>query len=153
MKQRFGIAQALIGQPKLIIVDEPTAGLDPEERLRFYNILSEIGEEVTVLLSTHIVSDVSDLCQSFAVLYKGEVRAYAKPNDAVKSIEGKIWSCIIKKEEVRDFERKYKVLSSKFTMGQILIKVYSNQNPDSNFLGEKPTLEDFYFSHIKGYLQ
>lgn len=153
MKQRFGIAQALIGKPKLIIVDEPTAGLDPEERLRFYNILSEIGEEVTVILSTHIVGDVSDLCQNFAIINNGEVLTQANPAKAIQSIKGKIWSKIVDKNLVKDLGIKNKILTTQFTMGKILVKVFSDDKPASDFLPETPHLEDFYFSHIKGYLQ
>ena len=150
MKQRFGIAQALIGNPKLIIVDEPTAGLDPEERLRFYNILSEIGEDTTVILSTHIVSDVSDLCPHFAIINEGNVLTQTTPKEAIKSLKGKIWSKLIDKNDVNKFEEKYQVLSKKFKMGKIHIKVYSNDNLDGEFENDEPVLEDFYFSHIKG---
>ena len=153
MKQRFGIAQALIGQPELIIVDEPTAGLDPEERLRFYNILSEIGEGVTVILSTHIVSDVTNLCPYFAILNEGRVLVQDDPSHAIKSIEGNIWSKIVRKSDVKALERKYKVLSSRFTMGQIFLRVYSSERPDESFNQDLPSLEDFYFSHIKRYIQ
>ena len=152
MKQRFGIAQALIGKPELIIVDEPTAGLDPEERLRFYNILSEIGEDVTVILSTHIVGDVSDLCPNFAIINKGQVLAQKTPTQAIQSLEGKIWSAIVDKKEIKNIEVQHQVLSTKFTMGKILVKVFSEEKLARDFNIEKPDLEDFYFSHIKGYL-
>ena len=153
MKQRFGIAQALIGKPELIIVDEPTAGLDPEERLRFYNILSEIGEDVTVILSTHIVGDVSDLCHNFAIINKGEVIAQESPAQAIQFLEEKIWSIVVDKKDVKEIESQHQVLSTKFTMGKILIKVFSEEKPAGGFNIEKPVLEDFYFSHIKGYLK
>jgi ABC-2 type transport system ATP-binding protein len=153
MKQRFGIAQALIGRPDLIIVDEPTAGLDPEERLRFYNILSEIGDNVTVILSTHIVSDVSDLCQNFAIINQGKVLAQTTPQLANGTIRGKIWSTLIDKSLLPEVEKNHKVVASKFTMGQLLVKVYSNEKPSVSFEAIEPQLEDFYFAHIKGFLQ
>jgi ABC-type multidrug transport system ATPase subunit len=153
MKQRFGIAQALIGKPELIIVDEPTAGLDPEERLRFYNILSEIGDNVTVILSTHIVSDVSDLCQNFAIINKGQVLTQATPQDANNAIRGKVWSILIDKAALPEIEKNHKVVASKFTMGKLLVKVYAAEKPAGAFEAIEPQLEDFYFAHIKGYIQ
>lgn len=153
MKQRFGIAQALIGSPELVIVDEPTAGLDPEERLRFYNILSEIGDNVTVILSTHIVNDVSDLCQNFAIINKGKVLTQTTPNAATAQIRGKIWSVLIAKSDLSQLESQYKVVASKFTAGQLLVKIFSDCQPTSAFEEAEPQLEDFYFAHIKGFLQ
>jgi ABC-2 type transport system ATP-binding protein len=154
MKQRFGIAQALIGDPRLIIVDEPTAGLDPEERLRFYNILSEIGEDTTVILSTHIVSDVSDLCPNLAIINSGQVLTQTTPQEAVKSINGKVWSQLIEKSEIENIKNNYQLLSTKFKMGKSLVKVFSESDLSSkNFTCEEPILEDFYFSHIKGLLK
>jgi ABC-type multidrug transport system ATPase subunit len=152
MKQRFGIAQALIGNPKLIIVDEPTAGLDPEERVRFYNILSDIAQDVTVILSTHIVGDVSDLCSDFAIINKGQVLAQETPLAALAKIEGKVWSKIVEKSEEDKIESEHQVLSSKFYMGKKMIRVYSESDLSGNFESEKATLEDFYFCHIKGIL-
>lgn len=152
MKQRFGIAQALIGKPQLIIVDEPTAGLDPEERLRFYNILSEIGSQVTIILSTHIVSDVSDLCQNFAIINKGRVLAQTTPQNAQAAIKGKVWQTLIDKSELESLESDYKVIASRFTMGKLLVKVFSDTQPSSQFQTSEPQLEDFYFAHIKGLL-
>lgn len=151
MKQRFGIAQALIADPKLLIVDEPTAGLDPEERLRFYNILSEIGSEVTVILSTHIVSDVADLCQNFAIIDKGRVLAQTTPEKAVEEIKGKIWSKTMDKSEVSAIESQFQVINTRFTAGKIAVKVFA-QTAVEGFEASEPNLEDFYFSHIKGYL-
>lgn len=153
MKQRFGIAQALIGNPELIIVDEPTAGLDPEERLRFYNILSEIGDNVTVILSTHIVSDVSDLCQNFAIIDNGQVLAQVTPTAALASIKGKVWSSLIEKHALPALESQKQVVASKFTMGKLLVKVFADSKPSEDFTLSEPQLEDFYFAHIKGYLQ
>jgi ABC-2 type transport system ATP-binding protein len=153
MKQRFGIAQALIGNPKLIIVDEPTAGLDPEERLRFYNILSEIGSNVTIILSTHIVSDVSDLCQNFAIINQGKVLAQTTPQLAQASIQGKIWQRLIEKSELESIENQFSVIASRFTMGKLLVKIYGENRPGGGFDLSDPQLEDFYFSHIKGFIQ
>jgi ABC-2 type transport system ATP-binding protein len=153
MKQRFGIAQALIGNPELIIVDEPTAGLDPEERLRFYNILSEVGNHVTVILSTHIVSDVSDLCQNFAIINQGRVLAQTTPELAAKNIQGKVWSKIVSKRQAEDLEKTHQVVASKFVSGNQLIKIFSNEKPSDDFSLAEPQLEDFYFAHVKGYIQ
>lgn len=152
MKQRFGIAQALIGKPQLIIVDEPTAGLDPEERLRFYNILSEIGSQVTIILSTHIVSDVSDLCQNFAIINKGRVLAQTTPQDAQSAIKGKVWQTLVDKAELETLEKRHKVIASRFTMGKLLVKVFADSQPSNQFQTSEPQLEDFYFAHIKGLL-
>lgn len=150
MKQRFGIAQALIGKPQLIIVDEPTAGLDPEERLRFYNILSEIGSQVTIILSTHIVSDVADLCQNFAIINKGRVLAQTTPNTAQAAIKGKVWQTLVEKSELEAIEKSHKVVASRFTSGKLLVKVFADSAPAGNFQSSEPQLEDFYFAHIKG---
>jgi ABC-2 type transport system ATP-binding protein len=152
MKQRFGIAQALIAQPKLLIVDEPTAGLDPEERLRFYNILSEIGSDVTVILSTHIVSDVADLCQNFAIINNGKVLVQTTPEKAINEIKSKIWNRVVEKQEVPAIEEKYQVINTRFTAGKIAVKVYADSCPEG-FTSSEPSLEDFYFSHIKGFLK
>lgn len=150
MKQRFGIAQALIAQPQLLIVDEPTAGLDPEERLRFYNILSEIGSNVTVILSTHIVSDVSDLCQNFAIINKGKVIAQSTPEKALESIRGKVWAITVDKSQVAELEKQVKVINTRFSAGKIIVKAFADSTP-SGFVKSEPSLEDFYFAHIKGF--
>ncbi len=152
MKQRFGIAQALIAQPQLLIVDEPTAGLDPEERLRFYNILSEIGSDVTVILSTHIVSDVADLCQNFAIINNGKVLVQTTPEKALKDIEGKVWSRIVEKQAVPAMEKQHQVINSRFSAGKIIVKVYSTVAPE-NFDRAEASLEDYYFAHIKGFVK
>lgn len=146
MKQRFGIAQALIGEPQLLIVDEPTAGLDPEERIHFYNILSEVGNSITVILSTHIVNDVSATCQSFAIIKKGRLSGQSTPEKAIKEVEGKIWEKTVEKSKEVDFKEKYNVLSSHFSMGKIRFRCYSEQLPDSDFEAISPNLEDFYFT-------
>ncbi|MFC1848868.1 ABC transporter ATP-binding protein [candidate division CSSED10-310 bacterium] len=150
MKQRFGIAQALIGDPKLIIVDEPTAGLDPEERVRFHNLLSEIGENIIVILSTHIVSDVNVLCSHMAIINKGEVLATGVPIEMVQSLAGKIWKKFVEKTELGRYTAEFNVISTKLLSGRTLIHVYSDTNPGDNFEPETPELEDVYFATIKG---
>lgn len=148
MKQRFGIAQALIGNPRLIIVDEPTAGLDPAERNRFYNLLSEIGENTIVILSTHIVEDVSTLCSRFAIIYQGEVLFAGEPDAAVEEIEGKIYSKSISKSELDTYRTAYKVISTQLKGGHLYIRLFSTSDPGNGFKLCTPSLEDVYFSHI-----
>ncbi len=148
MKQRFGIAQALIGSPKLIIVDEPTAGLDPAERNRFHNLLSEIGENIIVILSTHIVDDVSDLCKNMAIINEGRLLLQGEPNEVIKNVEGKIWEKVIEKDELKEHQEKYNIISSRLYTGKIIIHALSDINPDS-FTQVKPSLEDVYFSSVK----
>ena len=149
MKQRFGIAQALIGNPKLVIVDEPTAGLDPGERNRFYNLLSEIGENVIVILSTHIVQDVMELCTNMAIIHKGRVLYAGAPTAAVDALQGKIWAKSISKTDLPDYAAKYKLISNKLVAGKPLIHVYSNEAPDG-FQVANADLEDVFFSKIEG---
>lgn len=149
MKQRFGIAQALLGSPKLLIVDEPTAGLDPEERNRFHNLLSEIGENHIVILSTHIVDDVSYLCSDMAIINKGELLIKTQPLTALKSIENKIYEKEIMKSDIGNYKEKYRFLSSRFFSGKTFIKIYSDIIPGDGFLNVTPDLEDVYFHHIK----
>jgi ABC-2 type transport system ATP-binding protein len=149
MKQRFGIAQALIGQPKLIIVDEPTAGLDPEERVRFHNLLADIREDVTVILSTHIVSDVSDLCQNFAIINQGKVLVRATPKDAIESIRGKVWEKRIPRGSSNTLPED-KVISMHLSMGDQVVRLFGENLANLAAEIANPTLEDFYFITIKG---
>lgn len=148
MKQRFGVAQALIGNPKLIIVDEPTAGLDPAERNRFYNLLSEIGENTIVILSTHIVEDVTNLCNDMAIICLGEVIAQGNPNTLVDSMQGKIWSKSIEKSEMNVYRNSFQVISTQLKAGKTQIHVVSDVQPDESFKPVEAGLEDVYFSKI-----
>ena len=146
MRQRFGIAQALLGNPKIIIVDEPTAGLDPEERNRFNNLLSEIGESIIVVLSTHIVEDVRDLCPKMAIISNGKLILEGKPNEAIDSLKDKIWMKAIEKAELKDHQSNYNIISSNLNSGKINIHVFSDKRPDSGFELISPDLSDVYFS-------
>ncbi|HAQ36116.1 MAG: multidrug ABC transporter ATP-binding protein [Maricaulis sp.] len=148
MRQRFGIAQALIGDPKLIIVDEPTAGLDPEERNRFHNLLSEIGENVVVILSTHIVEDVSDLCPQMAIMNQGQIQAKGAPADLVAALNGKIWRKRVSKTDLPAHRGRYDVISTRLTVGQTLIHIRHEGDPGDGFEAVAPTLEDVYFATI-----
>ena len=151
MKQRFGIAQALIGNPKLIIVDEPTAGLDPGERNRFYNLLSEIGENVIVILSTHIVQDVMELCNNMAIIHKGRVLYSGSPQESVAQLTGKIWEKSITKAELPTYQQQYNVISNKLVAGKPLVHIFSEADPGDGFGSAQPDLEDVFFSTIENH--
>lgn len=148
MRQRFGIAQALIGDPRLIIVDEPTAGLDPEERNRFLNLLAEIGENVVVILSTHIVEDVSDLCPAMAIICDGRIVTEGAPADLVSKLKGRIWKKIIDKAELEAAKAQYKVISTRLLAGRTVIHILSDDNPGNGFSAVEGGLEDVYFSTL-----
>ncbi|HQV31619.1 MAG TPA: ABC transporter ATP-binding protein [Calditrichia bacterium] len=146
MKQRFGIAQALLGNPGLIIVDEPTAGLDPEERNRFHNLLSEIGENVVVILSTHIVDDVRDLCPRMAILARGKLVLTGEPKALIRQLAGRIWTRTIERDQLPDYMDSFRVLSTRLFAGKTQLRVYAADNPGETFLPATPDLEDVYFN-------
>jgi len=154
MKQRFGIAQLLLNNPKLIIVDEPTAGLDPAERNRFLNVLREIASSNIIIFSTHIVDDIKDLCNDMAIMNGGKILKKIKPSVATKELENKIWTNNIDRAILEEMEQSYLVLSSKYNQdNSINIRVYANEQPSSNFASATPTLEDVYFVALKNNLE
>ena len=148
MRQRFGIAQALLGAPKLVIVDEPTAGLDPEERNRFLNLLAEIGNNVVVILSTHIVDDVTDLCPRMAMIVKGKVLLQGEPQDTINELRHKVWRKRVAPEALAEYRLRLNVLSSKLVGGLPQIHVFADAQPDEGFVAHEPNLEDVYFLRL-----
>jgi ABC-2 type transport system ATP-binding protein len=149
MRQRFGIAQALIGNPQLIIVDEPTAGLDPEERNRFLNLLAAIGENVVVILSTHIVEDVTDLCPRMAIIAQGQVRLTGEPAEAIRSLDGRVWRKAIANAAIEDYSNRMTVLSTRLAGGKTILHVLADSLPEGGFDAVSPDLEDVYFGQLR----
>jgi ABC-type multidrug transport system ATPase subunit len=150
MRQRFGVAVALLSNPKLIIVDEPTAGLDPAERVRFLNLLSAIGEDAVVILSTHIVEDVSELCSRMAIINKGRILLEGEPLSTIESLRGRVWKRVIDRSELEGIERDHRVISTKLLAGRTLVHAYNESSPGSGWHEVDPDLEDVYFNTMAG---
>lgn len=148
MRQRFGVAVAMMGNPKLIIVDEPTAGLDPAERVRFLNLLSEMGENSVVILSTHIVEDVSELCTRMAVINKGQILLETEPHKAIETLKGKIWRRVIERKVLPKLEQEHMIISTKLLGGRTVVHIFSETSPGNDFEPISPDLEDAYFTVI-----
>jgi ABC-type multidrug transport system ATPase subunit len=152
MRQRFGVAVALIGNPKLMIVDEPTAGLDPAERVRFLNLLSELGENSVVILSTHIVEDVTELCTSMAIINQGRILLEAEPSRAVEHLRGRLWRRVVAKSDVATIEREHALISTKLLAGRTIVQVYADDSPGSGFEAAEASLQDVYFAAMSGHV-
>jgi ABC-type multidrug transport system ATPase subunit len=148
MRQRFGIAQALLGSPRLVIVDEPTAGLDPEERNRFNNLLAEIGQQVVIILSTHIVEDVADLCPRMAIIDQGQIVLQGQPSELVRGLVGKVWRRLIDHSDLPRFQSAHRVITHRFRSGRTLIHVLSDERPEDGFEPVEPSLDDLYFATL-----
>jgi ABC-2 type transport system ATP-binding protein len=152
MRQRFGVAVALLGNPRLLIVDEPTAGLDPAERVRFLNLLSELGENSAVILSTHIVEDVSELCTRMAIIDRGEILLEAEPLGAIEEMRGRIWRSVVEKSALAEVERAHAVISTRLLAGRTVVRVYGEAAPGPGFEPAEPDLQDVYFSTMAGHI-